>query len=127
MFAVGDILHIDAPLVEHRKYHICLGQNEHGVTICVFLNSDDRYDDCVSFDTTRFPMLPASKTGRTAVSLSLQPRYTEHQLRLFRARKIGELAKDVAAELLGAAACAKSMTRPEKAHLVGALTSYMSN
>lgn len=127
MFSLGDILHIDAPIVDHKKYHISLGNNEYEVVLCLFINSDDRFEGSVSFDDTRFPMLPRSKTGRSAVSLSMLPRYNERQLALFKARKLGELSKDVAVEIATACETAKTLTREEKRFVIERLTTYAAS
>jgi len=123
-FALGDILHIDAPIVDHKKYHICLGDNEHRVLLCLFINSDGRFAGTVTFDDTRFPMLPRSKTGQSAVSLSLLPRYNAKQLVLFKARKLGVLPKDVATEIAVACSTVKTLTREEKRFVIDRLTEY---
>lgn len=125
-FALGDILHIDAPIVEHKKYHICLGDNEHCVTLCLFLNSEGGYEGNLVLDGARFPMLPESKTGKSVVSLSMIPRYTARQLELYKARKLGEIAKDVAAEIAAFCASAKTLTRAEKAFVIERLMAYVN-
>lgn len=123
-FATGDILRIDAPIADHKKFHICLGDNEYVVTICLFLNSEDRFEGNISFVCARLPMLPPSRTGLSVVSLSLLPRYTEKQLQLYRAEKIGELPKDVAAEIVEACRLVKTLSRPEKAFVIDRLSAY---
>lgn len=126
-FAVGDILHIDAPIVDHKKYHICLGANEYVVTLCLFLNSDDGFEANVVFDCARFPMLPPSKTGLSVVSLSMLPRYNEKQLDLYKATKLGDLPKDVASEIAAACATIKTLSRVEKNFVIERLTAYANS
>lgn len=106
---------------------ICLGDNEHIVTMCLFLNSENRFEGNVEFDCARFPMLPESKTKLSVVSLSMLPRYTQRQLQIYNAQKLGELAKDVARELAIACGDIKTLSRPEKAFLIERLTAYANS
>lgn len=123
-FDLGDILLIDAPIADHKKYHICLGQNEFIVTICLFLNSDNKFEGCITFNNEAFLMIPPSKTGKSVVSLALLPRYTEKQLAAYKAVKVGELSKDIAGEIALACATIKTLSRVDKAFVVDRLTLY---
>lgn len=127
MFAVGDILLIDAPIVAHKKYHLCLGTNGGLATLCLYLNSENKFEANIEFEGARFPMIPVSKTGLTVVSLTALPRYTDKQLALFKAKKVGELGKDVAAEIAAHCAKVKTLTRDEKTFVVSVLEAYAAS
>ena len=120
-FAPGDILALDSPVAGHKKYHLCLGENEHGVIICLFFNSEAGFLDNQPFDCARFPMLPASGTGLTVAAYSLLPKYNPRQLSIFKAVKLGEIDKTVAAEMLAFASGIKSLSRPDKAYVLAQL------
>jgi hypothetical protein len=120
-FVAGDIVEIFAPTVGYKKYHLCLGQNEAGVLCFIFLNSKGGYESNISFDCRRFPMIKVSDTGTTVASLSLVIMYNEKQLQLYKARKLGEISKDVAIEINDFAASVKTLTKPQKSFVCGRL------
>lgn len=126
-FSVGDILHINSPIAGKKKYHICLGQNEFVITLCLFLNSKHGYQSDIVFDCSLFPMIPASSTGLSVVSLSMMPRYSEAQLNLYQAERIGVIREDVAGEILVACKASSALTKLEKAFAIRALESLLSN
>lgn len=122
MFAIGDIVSIYAPVAGHDKYHLCINVGQGGAaTKFLFLNSDPTYDGCHAINCTRIPCLPPSKTGVTVFSFTMVPRYSEAQLLLYKAKKLGVLSPDVAAELLPVAECARGLNRNERELVVAAL------
>lgn len=125
-FAVGDIILLDSPVADHRKYHLSLGTNESLVTICLFLNSDDRFEGSLVFDCSEIPDLPPSKTGKSVVSLTMLPRFNERQLQIFRAKKVGVCPRHVAEAVIAASATAKALTKPERLFIVERLTQFVS-
>lgn len=127
MFDVGEILLIDAPITDHRKYHLSLGVNEHLVTVCLYLNSENKYADNIEFDCADFEMLPESKTGKTVVSLTALPRYNDRQLRIFRAQSVGWLDKAIAAQIAAHSLNAKALTAPERAFVAKQLYDYAAS
>ena len=127
IFSVGDVIHIDAPVAGKKKYHICLGQNEVAVTLCLFLNSKNKYANDVVFECSAFPMIPSSSTGLSVVSLSLVPRYSDEKLSLYNAKLLGVISKDVAKKLLQACEGFSPLTKPEKVFAVQALRTFLSN
>ncbi|UTP39806.1 hypothetical protein M9M90_01125 [Phenylobacterium sp. LH3H17] len=120
-FVPGDIISLDSPVAGHKKYHVCLGDNAHGVLVCLYLNSAGGYLDNQPFDCLRFPMIPPSASGLTVVAYSMLPRYAHRQLTIFKAQKLGEIAKDVAAEMAAFVPGVKSLPKPDKAFVLGQL------
>jgi hypothetical protein len=114
-FALGDVVSIYAPAVGYTKYHLCLGYNDTGICCFLYLNSWSGYQADLSFDCARFPMIDPSTTGKTIVSLSLIVRYTARQLELYKAKKLGEIDKTVAAEIHTFSKTVKALSRPDKA------------
>lgn len=125
-FVAGEVVEVFSASAGHKKYHISLGQNEYAVTLCIFLNSDDRFEGNVAFPDSDFPMLPKSKTGKTVVSLANLPRYDDRQLAMFKAVKLGDLPKPVAAVILDAVKRSVTLTRPERDFAVAALSAYIN-
>ena len=120
--AAGDIVFVLAPNVGYRKYHICLGQNEAGVSLFLYLNSDNGFAGDAVFDCSRFPTIPPSQTGESVVSFSMMPRFTSQQLALYGATLHGTVPKDVAAELAEHCLHTKTLTKPEKQLALSALS-----
>lgn len=110
-----------APSVGYRKYHLCLGQNEAGVSLFLFLNSDNGFAGDAVFDCARFPTIPASQTGESVVSFSMMPRFNSQQLDLYGATLHGTVSQDVAAELATHCAAIKTLTKTEKQFALAAL------
>ena len=126
MFAIGAILHIDAPIASKKKYNTCFGQNEYTVTLCLFLNSDRNFEGQLEFVNEDFPELPKTGDGLSMVSHSMVPRYTEENLLLFRARKLGMLKPDAAEKLLdGIQKSGGLLTGGEKRFLIAALREHL--
>jgi hypothetical protein len=119
----GEIVFVLAPSVGYRKYHICLGPNEHGSFLFLFLNSDDGFIGDCTFTCADFPAVPVSTTGLSVVSFSMVPRFTQAQLDLHGAQSFGPISKAVAATLVQHLAPIKTLTKPEKAFVTAALTS----
>jgi hypothetical protein len=98
---VGDIIHCDAPITDHPKYHICILEcGSDGKAACfLFLNSNPGWKGDLVFDNASFPCLPPSETGKTVVSFSLVPRYNAVQLAKYRAKIVGKIDAKVARQL----------------------------
>ena len=122
MFEVGDIVKVFAPQAGHEKYHICIVIGvDGGAFQFLYLNSDPTFEDTFVCDCTKIPCLPVSKSGKTAVSFALLPRYNERQLRLFKAEKLGVLEPTLAVEIHKTASSAKTMTTAERKIVLAAL------
>jgi hypothetical protein len=122
-FSCGDIVEIFAPSVGYKKYHLCLGPNEAGILCFIFLNSEGGYESNISFECSRFPMISPSTTGTTVASLSLIIRYNDKQLKLYNAKKLGDIPIDVAREISKFSETVKTLTRPEKVFVTASLKS----
>ncbi len=113
---VGDIVHCDAPIADHSKYHICVLEcGADGSAACfLFLNSKARWKgDCV-FNNSDFPCISASKTGTSVVSFSMVPRYNAGQLKKFRAKIVGKLDPKIARKLKDFARTVPTLTSQER-------------
>jgi hypothetical protein len=115
IFTAGDVLEITSPSAGKKKYHICIGNNQAGITLCLFLNSRSGYRGDIEFECSDFPMIAPAPTGKSIVSLAMMPRYSAEQLRLYGARKIGHISSGVAARLVGACALSRVLTSEERA------------
>jgi hypothetical protein len=126
MPCLGELVFVLAPIAGYRKYHICLGPNEAGVYLFLYLNSENGFSGDVVFDCARIPSIPASATGESVVSFSMVPRFTSAQLKLYGATSFGMLPKDVAQQLLEHCADVKTLTRSEKQFVLQALAAIAS-
>lgn len=122
MFKIGDVVRIYAPSAGYNKYHLCVKESD-GTTVeeFLFLNSDPGFDGVYVVDNVRVPCLPPSETGKIVFSFAMIPRFTEKQLTLFNAVKLGTLDPALAAELHAFAQTVRTMTRPEKQMVLAAL------
>jgi hypothetical protein len=68
------------------------------------------------------PFLPVSKTGKTVFSFSMIPKYNRRQLGLYKSKKLGQLDKRLAADLLKHARQLTVLTKEEKALVIAALS-----
>lgn len=122
IFAIGDILSIFSPLTGYDKYHLCLYVGSDGEAHkFLFLNSDPNYADTFAVACKEIPCLPPSDTGVSVLSFSMIPRYTDKQLRLYKAKVLGRLDSGVAARALEVAQTVKALTRAEKDLVISAL------
>ncbi len=123
MFAVGDIVKIFAPVAGHDKYHLCVLVGIDGAAHqFLFLNSEAAgFAGCYEVSCARVPCLPPSDTGKTVFSFTMVPRYTDAQLKLHKAAKMGVLEKALAQELLEFAKTALALTDAEKKTVLAAL------
>ncbi len=118
-----EIVFVMAPSVGYRKYHICLGPNDQGTFLFLFLNSENEFEnDCV-FMCSDFPNLEPSRSGESVVSFSVLPRFTAIQLQLHNAVSLGMISKPVAQVLRAYLQTTKSLSRPHKNFAVAALDS----
>lgn len=122
MFALGDILRIYAPTVGYYKYFLCIevGSSTSAYKF-LFLNSDPNFSGVYDVDCSRVPCLPRSPTGRTAVSFSMIPRFSDAQLNTFNASKMGAIDPVLAAELAAFAQTTTVLSQPDRALVVSAL------
>jgi hypothetical protein len=122
MFEVGDIVEIFAPQAGHNKYHLCISIGADGAAHqFLYLNSDPAFEQTFVCDCKKIPCLPESKTGKTAFSFAILPRYNDHQLKLFKAKKLGVLDPALAVEVHKAASTATTMTGVERKIVLAAL------
>lgn len=123
-FTVGDIVWCNTSVADHAKYHICVLEcSDDGQAACfLFLNSETGWKgDCV-FENADFPCLPASKTGKSVVSFSLLPRYNPKQLKLYGAKKVGELNPAIARKLEAFAKTVPTLTAAERKIVLNGLS-----
>jgi hypothetical protein len=122
MFAIGDIIQIFAPQAGHTKYHlsILVGTSSTASQL-LYLNSDPNFEQTFVVDCARVPCLPPSKTGKTAFSFALLPRYNDRQLVLYKAKKLGVLDATLAKELHGFAATVSTLNAAERKIVLAAL------
>jgi hypothetical protein len=121
---VGDILSIFCPMTGYDKYHVCVYVGMDGdAHKFLFLNSDPNYSDTLAVPCEEIPCLPVSETGVSVFSFSMLPRYTDHQLVLYKAKTLGRLNKVVAQKAKGAAEKSKAFTRQERMLVIAALDS----
>lgn len=125
MFAVGDIIQIFSPIAGYNKYHLCISVGTDGAASkFLFLNSDPSFQGTYAIKCDKVPCIPASDTGFTAFSFNLLVRYNNHQLGIFKAQKLGELDKGLAADLLAFVLDKNNpmaLTRPERDIVAAAL------
>ena len=124
MFEVGDIVRIFAPQAGHKKYHICIVAGRDGdAHQFLYLNSSPDFEQTYVCDCAKIPCIPKSDTGKTAVTFAVMPRYNDHQLKVYRAEKLGELAPAVALEIIDYAETVTTMTSTEKKIVAAAMKS----
>ena len=122
MFEIGDIVQIFAPQAGRDKYHLCVSVGVDGAAHqFLYLNSDPGFEHTFVCDCEKIPCLPKSKTGKTAISFAMLPRYNDHQLKLFKATKLGVLDPALAAEAHKVASTARTMTTAERIIVLAAL------
>lgn len=114
MFSVGDVIELFAPQAGRDKYHLCICVNEGAAHQFVYLNSNPDFEGTISFDCDRIPCLPRSKTGKTAFSFAYMPLYTDRQLELYKAKKLGTLDPTVAKDILAFVATVRTLTAKER-------------
>jgi len=122
MLAVGDIVEIYAPVAGYKKYHLCICVGTSGAaTQFLYLNSDPTYSGQYVIDCSRVPCIPPSDTNKTCFSFTAIPRYTDRQLGLYKAKRLGTLDPALAAELHAFAQLVTTLTRAEKKLVLDAL------
>ncbi|MEA2990752.1 MAG: hypothetical protein QOG83_3463 [Alphaproteobacteria bacterium] len=128
MFDVGDIVQIFAPQAGKVKYHLCISVGVQGAAHqFIYLNSDPNFDQTFVCDCKKIPCLPESKTGKTAFSFAILPRYTDAQLKLYNAKKLGVLDAALAIEVHKVATTAKTMTSVERKIVLTALEAIIKS
>ncbi len=111
----GDIVRILAPIAGYKKYHFCICLPQNGISgKFLFLNSDPSYKDCLNIDCSKISFLPPSETGFTSISFSIFARYTDEKLNLYEAEVLGEMPREILAEMLEFLKTVKSLPRPDK-------------
>jgi hypothetical protein len=115
MFEPGDVIEMFAPQVGYKKFWLCVcGVNAHGVLRFFYINSGSGYEGDLVYNDHEFPYLPKSPTGQSVISLSYLPVYSEKELKLYRARKLGELDKRIIHELISELPRVRKLTRQER-------------
>lgn len=123
--ACGELVFVMAPSVGYAKYHLCLGQNAHGIHVFLFLNSENGYVGDLVFPCAAFPTLPGSRTGQTVVSFSVTPLFSHASLDLYGATSFGPIDKAVAQALRAHLETVRALPRPDKAFVRAALDSLV--
>ena len=115
MFAPGDVIEMHAPQVGYKKFWLCVcGVNAHGVLRFFYINSGSGYEGDLVYDDRELPYLPKSPTGQSVISLSYLPIYSEKELKLYRAEKLGELDKRIIRELLSELPRVRKLSRQDR-------------
>ena len=119
---MGDIAIIFSPTAGYEKFYICIcASNEHGVTQFLYLNSHDGYEGDFLLDGDEIDCLPKSPTGKSVVCCNTVAKFTDKQLGLYKARKLGVLPQATAAKLIPHVQTAKALNRLEKNLILAAL------
>src|ERR1700690_2026028 len=129
MFQVGEIVRIFAPIAGKNKYHLCIAIGSDDVpSQFIFLNSNPNYAGSFSVPCARVPCIDPSETGVTAFSFSMLPRYSNAQLKTYRAAKVGDLDPNLAEEILKfVQSDLKTLTRTELSIVVVGLTAIAAS
>lgn len=123
MVGVGEIHRIYVPTLGKKKYHLCVCVGiETSAHKFLFLNSEDYFEGTYVVECTRVPCLPTSNTGKTVFSFNDISRYNDRQLAAFQAHKMGDLAADVAAELIPFVREVEVLNRADREMILAALT-----
>ena len=122
MFNLGDIVKIFAPQAGHIKYHVCIFVGgPDAAHRFLYMNSDPTFDETYEVNCDRVPCLPKSDTGKTVFTFAVIPRYTDRQLVLYKAEKLGELDKALAEELWEFASTVRTLNNSERVFVRAAL------
>jgi hypothetical protein len=122
MCNIGDIVRIYSGPAGHVKYHLCIRAPKGEEAACfLFLNSDPSFQQLFVVACARVPCLPTSKTGKTAFSFSMIPRYNRKQLKLHQATIMGQIDKQLAYDLFVHAKAVTVMTSTERTMVLHAL------
>lgn len=122
MCKIGDIVRIYSGIAGHYKYHLCVRAPKGEEAACfLFLNSDPSFQQLYVVPCSRVPCLPTSKTGKTAFSFSMIPKYNRKQLKLHQATIMGQIDKHLAHDLLIHAKQTTVMTSTERLMVINAL------
>jgi hypothetical protein len=118
MFQVGDIVELFAPSVGYNKYHLCIKASADGsADQFLYLNSEIKHAGVIAVECARVPCLPPSETGNTCFSFNMIPRYSDKQLGLYKAKKLGEIDSQLATDILAFSMYdtnVKALTGPER-------------
>lgn len=115
MFKVGDVIEMFAPTASKKKYHLCVcGVSDKGVQKFLFINSGTGYEADLCLSDGAISGLPTSPTGATIISCSLLLRYTEEQLKKFKASKIGSIDAKVASQLSEFIVSSRALVKVER-------------
>jgi hypothetical protein len=127
MFDVGDIVEIFAPSAGKKKYHLCVcALSEHSVIRFLFINSKDGFEADLTLSDGAITCLPVSPTGKTVISCNMVTRYRMDQLKLFQARKLGVLDKQVGAQLAAHIAAGRALSNRDQMQIVAALNEFVN-
>lgn len=115
MFAPGEVIEMYAPQVGYRKYLLCAcGSNPHAVLRFFYINSGSGYEGDLVYDDHELPYLPKSPTGQSVISMSYLLIYSEKELKLYKAKKLGELNKKIIRDLLAALPTVRKLSRQDR-------------
>ena len=105
-----------------EKYHVCVYVGTDGeVHRFLYLNSRDHYEQCFAVPCTDIPCLPESQTGLSVFSFAEAPKFTDGQLKTFKARHIGRLSSEVAMRAYAAAETTTLLSRKDKLMVLSGL------
>lgn len=125
-FVPGDIVQIYAPVAGKPKYHLCVCAWAEGSTAqFLYINSNQGYEADYILDCAKVPCIPPSSTGDTVISCNIVARYTDHQLNIYRAQKIGTLDIAVVRDLVAFVEVTPALTRGEKRLIIANLKTLL--
>lgn len=123
----GDIVLFQNAVAGKLKFHLCIcidaSTDLHSL---IFLNSEGGFRDQFEIDCGRLPEMKESRTGRTVFDCPTVHRKRAEQIAKLNPKPICRLTKDVAAEFLEFARSISSMTKNDKAALIGMLEALLS-
>jgi len=128
MFSTGDIVGCYAPTVGYRKYHLCVfGPVGERAGWFLFINSENNYETDFVLKNEDLDCIPKNDTGLSVISCSSIVRLSVRHLELYKAERLGSLAKEHAAALVEVIKGSKALTNPEKKACVESLSSLLDN
>lgn len=116
MFDPGDIIEMFAPQVGYPKYHLCVcALNQNKVQRFFYINSGSGYEGDFVYQDSDFQCLPPSPTGQSVVSCSYLLIYSEKEMGLYKARKLGTVEPKIVADLVAGLPKVRKLSPPDRA------------
>jgi hypothetical protein len=126
MFATGDIVGCYAPTVGYRKYHLCIfGPTDEKAGWFLFINSENNYETDFVLKNEDLDCIPKNDTGLSVISCSSVVRLSVKHLELYKAERLGSLAKVHATALVEFIKESRALTGSEKRACAESLSSVL--